>query len=83
MRAQVIAAAERRHATAVRVFGSAGTSSDTIDSDLDLLVHFTDEATLYDQVGLTEELEHLLGIKVDVISDGAPGAERIRNAVLL
>ena len=81
MRDDIMAVAARHHATNVRVFGSVATGSDTPSSDLDLLVHFSDEASLYDQVGLTMELENLLGVNVDVISDGATGVDRIKHAV--
>ncbi|MGI8523683.1 MAG: nucleotidyltransferase family protein, partial [Nocardioides sp.] len=81
MRDDIMAVAARHHASNVRVFGSVATGSDTPSSDLDLLVHFSDEASLYDQVGLTRELEDLLGVSVDVISDGAAGVDRIKHAV--
>lgn len=80
-RDDIIAVAARHHASNVRVFGSVATDSDTPSSDLDLLVHFSDAASLYDQVGLTLALEDLLGISVDVVSDGAAGAERIKHPV--
>jgi hypothetical protein len=37
-------------------------------SDIDLLVSFDAGATLYDQVAITEDLEALLGVHVDVVS---------------
>lgn len=80
-RGEITTIAARFHASAVRVFGSVATGSDTRSSDLDLLVHFSEDATLYDQIGLAEELERLLEIKVDVISDGASGVERIKDVV--
>ena len=81
LRDEVVAVAARHHASNVRVFGSVATGSDTPSSDLDLLVHFSDEASLYDQIGLTLELEDLLGVRVDVISDGGAGVDRIKHAV--
>jgi predicted nucleotidyltransferase len=81
MRDDVMAVAGRNHASNVRVFGSVATGSDTPSSDLDLLVNFSEEASLYDQVGLTSELEDLLGVRVDVISDGAAGVDRIKHTV--
>lgn len=60
-------AAEHR-ATEVRVFGSAARGEDVPGSDLDLLVSFASDASLYDQVGLKEDLEALLGVSVDVVS---------------
>ena len=73
MRDEIVAVAARHHASNVRVFGSVATGSDTPSSDLDLLVHFSDEASLYDQVGLTLELRDVLGVSADVVSDGAWG----------
>jgi hypothetical protein len=81
MRDQIAAVAARHHARNLRVFGSVAAGSDTTSSDIDLLVHFSDEASLYDQIGLTQDLEELLGVSVDVISDGAVGADRIEHAV--
>lgn len=81
MRDQIAATAARHHASNLRVFGSVAAGSDTTSSDIDLLVHFSDEASLYDQIALTRALEELLGINVDVVSDGAVGADRIEDAV--
>jgi predicted nucleotidyltransferase len=80
---EIVAVAERFHASDIRVFGSVGSGTDTNGSDLDLLVHFADQATLYDQIGLIDELGRLLGIRVDVVSDTAPGIERISDAAPL
>lgn len=91
MRREIAAVVERHKASHVRVFGSAAIGADTTSSDLDLLVHFRDDArlydqvglTLYDQVGLTHDLEALLGVRVDVISDGAAGIDRLQDVVAL
>lgn len=80
-RGQIAAIAARFHASDIRVFGSVANGTDTQSSDLDLLVHFSDDATLYDQIGLADELEKLLGVNVDVISDGASGVDRIKDVV--
>lgn len=63
-----IAAEHKAHD--VRVFGSASRGEDTADSDLDLLVRFDDDASLFDLVGLADALEALLEVEVDVISEG-------------
>jgi len=83
MRREIAAVAARHKASHVRVFGSAAIGADTTSSDLDLLVHFSDDASLYDQVGLTHDLEELLGVRVDVISDGAAGIDRLQDVVAL
>lgn len=80
-RNDIVAVAAQHHASNVRVFGSAATGTDTTASDLDLLVRFSDDASLYDQIALTDALEAMLGIRVDVISDSAAGIDRIDGAV--
>ncbi len=52
-----------------RVFGSIARGEDTPASDLDLLVRFDDDASLFDLVGLAEALEALLGVRVDIVSE--------------
>jgi len=51
-----------------RVFGSALHGTDQDGSDLDLLVDALPGATLFDLGGLQEELELLLGIRVDLLT---------------
>ena len=41
-----------------------------VDSDVDLLVTWSEETSLLDQAALMLELESLLGRKVDIASDG-------------
>jgi predicted nucleotidyltransferase len=69
-RQRIIDVAARHHASNVRVFGSAARGSDTPTSDLDLLVRFEPSSSLFDLVDLADELEALLGLKVDVVSEG-------------
>lgn len=38
-------------------------------------MHFSGDASLYDQIDLIDELRDLLGIDVDVESDGAVGLD--------
>ncbi len=59
--------AEHR-AASPRIFGSVARGDDEPGSDLDLLVDFTDEATLLDEVGLRLALRDLLQIEVDVVA---------------
>jgi uncharacterized protein len=75
----VKAIAARHHARDVRVFGSVARGEDRPGSDIDLLVSFAADATLYDQVALTEEIEALLGVHVDVVS--AAGLSARHDAV--
>lgn len=65
----------------VRVFGSVARREAGPESDIDLLVRFNDGVSLFDHFALVRELEGLLGIKVDVISERGL-RERIRDRVL-
>ena len=69
-RAEILAAARRRHVLRVRVFGSVARGEAGPGSDVDFLVDFDDEASLLDQVGLIQDLHDLLGVGVDVVSSG-------------
>jgi predicted nucleotidyltransferase len=51
-----------------RVFGSALLGADQDGSDLDLLVDALPGATLFDLGGLQDELESLLGVRVDLLT---------------
>ncbi len=54
----------------VRVFGSVLHGTDRDESDLDLLVDALPGATLFDLGGLQDELESLLGVRVDLLTPG-------------
>lgn len=70
-RNQILAVAAKHKADNVRVFGSVARGDATEKSDVDLLVHFREGASLFDEAGLDMELNALLGRKVDVIGDDA------------
>ncbi|MCU7837556.1 MAG: nucleotidyltransferase family protein [gamma proteobacterium symbiont of Taylorina sp.] len=62
---------EQYHAENIRVFGSVARGDSTEESDIDLLVNFLPNASLFDQVGITDELSLLLDCPVDVVSERA------------
>ena len=67
-RDEIIQAISRAHVHNPRVFGSVLDHIDSETSDLDLLVDAPPGTTLFDLGGLQEELEDLLGIRVDVLT---------------
>ena len=69
-RSAVREAVSRFRAANPRVFGSALHGADRDGSDLDLLVDALPGATLFDLGGLQDELESLLGIRVDLLTPG-------------
>lgn len=77
----ILKAAHAVRATSVRVFGSAARGEDTEQSDLDLLIEVPKGTTLLDMVGLQQQLEDALGLKVDLVTPfDLP--ERVRERVL-
>ncbi|HMW23260.1 MAG TPA: nucleotidyltransferase family protein [Burkholderiaceae bacterium] len=67
-RAAVRAAAGRFRTANPRVFGSVLHGTDRDGSDLDLLVDALPGATLFDLGGLQDELQELLGVRVDLLT---------------
>jgi uncharacterized protein len=53
-----------------RIFGSALYGTDRDGSDLDILVDAMPGATLFDLGGLQDELQTLLGVRVDLLTPG-------------
>lgn len=70
-REEITLLAARHGAHDVRIFGSVARGDATEVSDLDLLVRFETDRSLMDHGMLIEELQHLLGIRVDVVSEAA------------
>jgi predicted nucleotidyltransferase len=68
-RSELIALASKHKAENVRVFGSVARGEENENSDVDILVHFREDASLFDLMDLQEDTERMLGIDVDVISD--------------
>jgi predicted nucleotidyltransferase len=68
---EILAIAARHGAGNVRVFGSVAREDDANNSDIDLLVSMEENRTLYDLIGLKQDMEKLFGRKTDVLSDNA------------
>ncbi len=69
-RERVLALMHARGASAVRVFGSVAKGLDRQGSDIDLLVDLPAGTSLLQIVGLQLELQDVLGVKVDLCTEG-------------
>lgn len=65
-REEILRLAQRRGANSLRVFGSVARGEADENSGLDLLVAWEPGRSLLDHVGLVEDLQELLGIKVHI-----------------
>lgn len=69
-RERILEIAARHRGSRVRVFGSVARGETKAGSDIDFLVDFEPGSSLFDLLHMTDELEQLLGRRVDVISTG-------------
>jgi predicted nucleotidyltransferase len=81
-REQIITIAAKHGADNIRVFGSVARGEADEKSDLDLLIDYCSERrSPWFPLGLTYELEALLGCKVDIVTEQGL-KERIKERVL-
>ncbi|MBI5960870.1 MAG: nucleotidyltransferase family protein [Chloroflexi bacterium] len=80
-RSEILRLAEQRGAFNVRVFGSVARGEARVDSDIDLLVDFQDGATLWDAVGLWQDLQEFLGRSVSLITEDNRDTRFIRRVL--
>ena len=67
-REEILRIAEKHGARNVRVFGSVVHGEATDSSDIDLLVDTSEKTSPWFPAGLVEELEQVLGKRVDVVT---------------
>ena len=65
-REEILSLATKHGASNVRIFGSVVRGEARQDSDVDFLVELESDRSLLDRVALIQDLEDLLGRKVDV-----------------
>lgn len=80
-RREILDIAARHGAHDIRIFGSVARGDAADASDLDLLVRFEPGRSLLDHGGLIDDLEELLGVKVDVVSERGM-RDRFRQRVM-
>ena len=66
-RPELLAAAARRGASNLRIFGSVARGDNDAESDVDFLVDFEASRSLVDVAGLILDLQEILGVPVDVV----------------
>jgi predicted nucleotidyltransferase len=67
-RAEITEVIGRHKGRTVALFGSVARGDEDPGSDIDFLVEFEPGSTLFDLLHISEELERLLRVRVDVVS---------------
>lgn len=81
-REQILILAAKHGAFNVRLFGSVARGEDSLNSDIDFLIDYDlERISAWFPVGLIQDLEDLLGYKVDVATEQGL-KPRIRQQVL-
>ena len=79
---EIISLCKSHYVISIALFGSAAKGSMHLDSDVDFLVQFSDELPVLDYAdnyfNLVEELEKIVGRKVDLIS-----IKSLKNQILI
>ncbi|MBS0634664.1 MAG: nucleotidyltransferase family protein [Verrucomicrobia bacterium] len=70
-RKAMLAIANRYGALEVKLFGSVARGTSTESSDVDLLVTMKPGSSLLDIIAIKQDLEDLLGRKVDVVTENS------------
>ena len=75
VRAQTLEAFKRYGASEIRVFGSVARGTDRPGSDIDFIAKFPTGFSLFSMFDLQDELEDIIGLPVDVVSDDPRGGQ--------
>ncbi|MEW9125057.1 MAG: nucleotidyltransferase family protein [Thermotaleaceae bacterium] len=70
-RKDIIRLALNRGAKTIRIFGSVARGEDSDKSDIDFLVSFEEERSIFDLIALKNDLEDLLERPVDVVTENS------------
>jgi predicted nucleotidyltransferase len=65
----------------VSLFGSFARNENNLESDIDILVLFNHTYSLLQIIAIENELSDKLGIKVDLITEGAIKNNRIKRSI--
>jgi predicted nucleotidyltransferase len=65
----------------IGIFGSFAREENTPESDMDILVKFKNGITLLQLIKLENDLSEKLGIKVDLVTEGAITNKKLKKSI--
>jgi uncharacterized protein len=80
-REAILELAAKYGASNVRVFGSVARGEARPDSDVDFIVKFPDNTSIFDMVGLWLDLTNLMGREVGLFADHPSGGRVMQVAI--
>ncbi|NQE44906.1 hypothetical protein C5S31_02625 [ANME-1 cluster archaeon GoMg2] len=66
---KIVTTLERYGAKKIAIFGSYARDEAKPESDIDILVDFSERKSLLDLVGIEQELSDVLGVKADLLTE--------------
>lgn len=72
---------KKNNADDIKLFGSFANGTSHENSDVDFIIHFRENASLFDLIEIKIELEDLLDRKVDIVSENSLTLNEISNTI--
>jgi predicted nucleotidyltransferase len=66
---KIVTALKRYGAKKIAIFGSYARDEAKTESDIDIIVEFSERKSLLDLVGIEQELSDALGVKADLLTE--------------
>lgn len=80
-RSDILEIARKHGVSNIRLFGSVARGEENPDGDIDFLIELEPDRSLLDYAGFMLAMRELLGVKVDVVTEGGL-KDRMRERVL-
>ncbi len=77
----IISTLKEFHPERIGIFGSFARNENTPESDIDILVKFKNGITLLQLIKLENDLSEKLGIKVDLVTEGALTNDKLKKSI--
>ncbi|MGE0089145.1 MAG: nucleotidyltransferase family protein [Bacteroidales bacterium] len=77
----ILASLKRFNPEIIGLFGSYSRNENTKNSDIDILVRFKESISMFQLIRIENDLSEKLGIKVDLVTEGAIKNTRLKSRI--